>query len=544
MLVQLFRRVVDGDGLPLGTHVLGEGHHVAVRPEATIPSGQAEGLPVQCLHLRESPEGVVGVDQEGRVVQEDDLAVGHVPAPREHLQVRPLAVALGAERAVDLPDGHRDVHSGLDHRAVDEDVRLAEGLVDVLEDPALRLGAILTGELHDPELREGLREPASEVLHLPGALAGDADAEARILRQEFYYVLGDLQPEFLLLPHHPDGLALGLRDVPDVAHGGSREAPQEAQGAVAHVAVQADDLGAEAKELVEEVEGLDRLALHGALVEVSQQGLGLVEDDEVVLRVEGSRQQVVVAPQHHVHQGVQLDDEPGGVPDLGVVGSVQVVPEAEGAEVLRDVPGQRLAVGHEEHPPVALPLDEAPEEVRLAAAVPAPDGEALALLDELPHLPGEDLLTGIAPLAGSRHEVVGLELHAGHLRLALQAGQVHPEAGTELVEELGVPLLRPGHEARDGGARSPQPRPLPGAVAVTVLRRPLTHGVPELQRAAEALEAETELDPRLVVIQPGLREAPAEQLAVVDEILGGLQEGLRVAGNPDRWGSGFINLGR
>jgi hypothetical protein len=159
---------------------------------------------------------------------------------------------------------------------------------------ALRLGAILTGELHDPELREGLREPVAEVLHLPGALAGDADAEARILRQEFYYILGDLQPEGLRLPHHPDGLALGLRDVPDVAHRGAVKLPRKAQRPVAHVAVQADHLRAEAQELVEELEGRDRLALHGALVEVSQQGLGLVEDDQVVLRIEGSRQQVAI----------------------------------------------------------------------------------------------------------------------------------------------------------------------------------------------------------------------------------------------------------
>ena len=170
----------------------------------------------------------------------------------------------------------------------------------------------------------------------------------------------------------------------------------------------------------------------------------------------------------------------GAFQTSGSSGAPRQFLKPRGPKFCRDIPGQRLAVTHEEHPPVALPLDEAPEEVRLAAAVRAPDREALALLDELPHLPGEDLLTRIASLAGSCHEVVGLELHAWHLRLALQAGEVHPGAGAELVEELRVLLFGPGDEAVQRKARQLHPRPALGALPGLPLGAPLTGSLPEL----------------------------------------------------------------
>ena len=93
-------------------------------------------------HLCVLPEVVVAVDAEPIAVQKVHVRILHASAAVGHLQERPLQVALGAEQTVDLLDLDRDVHARLDHRTVEEDVGVLQGLVDVLERLSLGLAAV------------------------------------------------------------------------------------------------------------------------------------------------------------------------------------------------------------------------------------------------------------------------------------------------------------------------------------------------------------------------------------------------------------------
>ena len=82
----------------------------------------------------------------------------HASAAVDHLQERPLRVALGAEHTIDLLDLDRDVDARLDHRTVEEDVGVLQGLVDVLERLSLGLAAVRPDEPLDVQVGIALLE--------------------------------------------------------------------------------------------------------------------------------------------------------------------------------------------------------------------------------------------------------------------------------------------------------------------------------------------------------------------------------------------------
>ena len=97
---------------------------------------------VELHYLCVIPEVVVAVDAEPLSVQEVRFRVLHASAAVDHLQKRPLRVALGAEQSIDLLDLDRYVDARLDHGTVQEDVGVLQGLVDVLERLSLGLAAV------------------------------------------------------------------------------------------------------------------------------------------------------------------------------------------------------------------------------------------------------------------------------------------------------------------------------------------------------------------------------------------------------------------
>ena len=87
----------------------------------------AHGIPncafVQSMDFFVSPEVMIAVDTQTGSVRDVDLPVADVPAPREHLRVRPLAVAAAAQYAVYLLNWYCDIYARLYYGSQYEHVR-------------------------------------------------------------------------------------------------------------------------------------------------------------------------------------------------------------------------------------------------------------------------------------------------------------------------------------------------------------------------------------------------------------------------------------
>ena len=141
VLVQTLDGVEDGDVLALGVRVvLRHAHHAVLYKELGLCVRHRDLVELQ--DLRVLPEVVVAVDAEPLAVQEVHFRVLYASAAVDHLEERPLRVALCAEQSIDLLDLDRYVDARLDHGTVQEYIDVLERLVDVLERLSLGLAAV------------------------------------------------------------------------------------------------------------------------------------------------------------------------------------------------------------------------------------------------------------------------------------------------------------------------------------------------------------------------------------------------------------------
>jgi hypothetical protein len=92
-----------------------------------------------------------------------------------------LTVAPATKGTIDLLDGDGNINTTLNDWAVNEDVDVLQGFVDVFENKLLRHAAIGANELHDLKMGVLVLQVPLQFFRFSRPLANDANPKLRIL---------------------------------------------------------------------------------------------------------------------------------------------------------------------------------------------------------------------------------------------------------------------------------------------------------------------------------------------------------------------------